>query len=122
MSDESLHAHEITEMDARLLHALRGATFGPESGLVLPSGRRIDATEANRWTHETDPDYTGDPELDRMMFRARTKEHARAAERASYVPPRRRPTYDDDLAALPYMLGALGVLSALGIVAALIFG
>ena len=31
--------------------------------------------DEKRWTHENDPEYTSDPELNRLMFLAKAMEH-----------------------------------------------
>lgn len=49
---EPLHAHELTADDAALLRMMRGAKFGPNAKLTLPSGRTISGAEAQRWTED----------------------------------------------------------------------
>ena len=46
---DSLHAYEITEDDATLIRMMAGASFGPGTKMVLPSGKTITGTEMQRW-------------------------------------------------------------------------
>jgi hypothetical protein len=44
-----MHAYEITPNDAAFLRMMAGATFGPESTVVIPSGKTITGAEMARW-------------------------------------------------------------------------
>jgi hypothetical protein len=45
-----VHAHELTADDAAFMQMMRGARFGDDVTVVLPSGIRITGDEMRRWT------------------------------------------------------------------------
>lgn len=49
---EPLHAHEVTANDAALMRMLRGATFGPDAKVQLPSGKWVTGDEMARWVED----------------------------------------------------------------------
>lgn len=54
-----LHAHELTADDAAFMRMMRGAAFGDDVTVVLPSGIRITGTEMRRWTGDESERMTG---------------------------------------------------------------
>lgn len=61
LDNEEPHAHVEGNDEAAVLRMLSSATFGPNAGLVLPSGTRLNTDEARVFTAM----YRNNEELDR---------------------------------------------------------